>query len=1404
MNITSLYKKTKKLFRSPKKFFSDSKFFGQTPSVSPSKPESAEDTSDILVEISDNPNDNSKKLAVLFGFAPWKYEFIGDYLKNYRILCIRQGVSWNKVCKELDKLEDFTFFVWSYSDARNMLNQYAERRNINIIRVEDGFLRSVDLGKIHSKPYSLTFDHSGLYFNADQPSDIENLLQNYDFAADEKLTRKTKALLSLFRSMNLSKYNIPCHIPVSSILGPKIRKRVLVLGQVMADASIRYGRASEWNSDKLLNLAIHENPNAEILYRPHPDLKDTKKGTFSVPERVNLFNADVSLGELFSHVDNVYVITSLSGFEALLHGLKVTVVGMPFYAGWGLTDDRQRLDRRTRTLTMEELFCGAYLLYPQYLLNADDPVEACLATMLRLYAERYMKILQNFSDTFITKNFAILGKTEYWPILLTSDHFFNHINTYGKKFLSAFPLQTVFSREDGPFWQKTMTHYLAGLTRKNPAAFAKFISAIHPLISNEAYKELLRKLWSTDPSKHLLSCWARACEKEQDYVKAYEALSYITSNQALPNPGYADLPIPKNNWAYALELARLDKEQKKLAAATERYCDLLLSGCSLPGIFQGLAEIAYLRFDFTSARKLWTLVALMYPAYKPGKARLEAARNMVLSRDDVCGIIQQLSLSCWEDISLVVAISSISNIFQDSFTILPLEISLSQMKTEDNIILKAKASISNMYPQNAERLLLSYKPSKKEIISYSITMSMALSYQKKYNDAINIMKNINKYYSTPQIYREILRIGIMSGDYNFCSDILCEAKSKNIDVGDMYIRKVNIGCLKIKDSYATFREMKFSRILKFYLNNKYTQSIDNFEKTAKYIMVVSCFGPGDEIRFASFYKKISYKLSEKTVCFTCDPRLLKLLRRGYPELVFHPVKRIRSLLGLKDFRDYQQLPASELHVAFDNTGWAIAQKMDKVILSTDILGDIIDDKSSFAGTPFLKADPDEVTQWQERLEPLRNSMLLIGISWRSSLVSSARNEHYLTIQELSPLFEVPGILFVNLQYDECSEEVAWVEQHYPGKLIHFAELDQYNDLDGTAALMKALDLVISPATTVAELAGALGCPTWLLSNSSELHWRKKDNSDVDVWYNTVRHIEGSILGNKESMVCNLINQIKNIEKEYLIKQVKQLRKKINTELMTERWKSTTSKNAERLDYSYKNNALDRLHEKNFINIIHKYCPQPCSILDVGSGTGALAIKLYDNNYDVTCIDISNEMVSLFNKNKKDRNIKVILSDIFTYKSKYQFDAIICRYVFPHYNEFSILIESISKHMRKGGLLFFDSFSKDSIECASSLCHESYQFIHDHTFQNLASFSKNDLEKICKKLNLDIISRIPLSLYHRNPYFSIGSDISEYDSKLEYFCSKDDVMQFLDYMQTSCIAHMPPNISGNYINVLLKK
>jgi capsular polysaccharide export protein len=63
----------------------------------------------------------------------------------------------------------------------------------------------------------------------------------------------------------------------------------------------------------------------------------------------------------------VYTVSSQLGFEALIAGKSVTCFGVPFYAGWGLTDDRVEVPRRGKKRSVEQVFAAAYLLYARYL-----------------------------------------------------------------------------------------------------------------------------------------------------------------------------------------------------------------------------------------------------------------------------------------------------------------------------------------------------------------------------------------------------------------------------------------------------------------------------------------------------------------------------------------------------------------------------------------------------------------------------------------------------------------------------------------------------------------------------------------------------------------------------------------------------------------------------------------------------------------------------------------------------------------------------------------------------------------------------------------------------------------------------------------------------------------------------
>ncbi|RVM30120.1 capsular polysaccharide export protein, LipB/KpsS family [Sinorhizobium meliloti] len=250
------------------------------------------------------------------------------------------------------------------------LDTLAKARNIPVIFIEDGFLRSVRPSASRTPPLSLVLDGRALYFDCRHPSDLEMLLKTYDFDADAALMERARAGIALLTESGISKYNSARQRTAEEVYGVKTRKRVLVVGQVEDDASVRYGCLSRMSNNDLVRLAASEQADAQILYKPHPDVLSRVRPARSNPDDVahlcELVAENLPLAEALRTVDHVYTITSLAGFEALIRGIPVTTAGCPFYSGWGLTDDRQPNPRRGRRLSIEALFAGAYLLYPRY------------------------------------------------------------------------------------------------------------------------------------------------------------------------------------------------------------------------------------------------------------------------------------------------------------------------------------------------------------------------------------------------------------------------------------------------------------------------------------------------------------------------------------------------------------------------------------------------------------------------------------------------------------------------------------------------------------------------------------------------------------------------------------------------------------------------------------------------------------------------------------------------------------------------------------------------------------------------------------------------------------------------------------------------------------------------------
>jgi capsular polysaccharide export protein len=259
--------------------------------------------------------------------------------------------------------------VWS-SVMPPGLPARARTAGVPLVQVEDGFVRSAGLGVLLAPAASLVLDGRGIHYDPSAPSDLEALLAEAEFTP--ALLARAARLREALIAGAVTKYNLPGAAPPLDL--PPGRRAILVPGQVEDDAAVRRGGARLRTNLDLLRAVRRENPDAAVLYKPHPDVEaGMRRGAVPPDEAGRLADrvlSGVPVGPLYALVDEVHCLSSLSGFEALLRGRRVVTHGRPFYAGWGLTEDRDPPPRRGRRLPLDALVAGALILYPRY----RDPV----------------------------------------------------------------------------------------------------------------------------------------------------------------------------------------------------------------------------------------------------------------------------------------------------------------------------------------------------------------------------------------------------------------------------------------------------------------------------------------------------------------------------------------------------------------------------------------------------------------------------------------------------------------------------------------------------------------------------------------------------------------------------------------------------------------------------------------------------------------------------------------------------------------------------------------------------------------------------------------------------------------------------------------------------------------------
>ncbi|EGU0327997.1 capsular polysaccharide biosynthesis protein [Campylobacter jejuni] len=374
------------------------------------------DTIQTLAKYKDIEKVNSNRLFML-GFTLWKRHFIKPFFnaKDNEIIFLNSLKSLVRYkLKEDDK-----FFIWGkkYDEntLKNLLLVKAKEQNLTnfspkVSLVEDGFIRSISLGSDLTRPFSLIVDDKGLYIDPNKPSKLEELLQNEIF--DENMLNRAKNIIKILLENRFSKYNGLKHenLKINAKTGQKI---ILIPAQVEDDASMILGGFGLSTLD-LLKEVRSKNQDAYIIFKPHPDVLSGNRVGLKDETRILEFCdeivKDCSIDSAIKIADEIHTITSTSGFDALLRAKKVFTYGMPFYAGWGLTKDKHRCERRTRKLSLEELVAGALITYPRYINPKTKTlceIEVCLDIMLNLqkdyFSKKHIKLAIDFKTFMLRK-----------------------------------------------------------------------------------------------------------------------------------------------------------------------------------------------------------------------------------------------------------------------------------------------------------------------------------------------------------------------------------------------------------------------------------------------------------------------------------------------------------------------------------------------------------------------------------------------------------------------------------------------------------------------------------------------------------------------------------------------------------------------------------------------------------------------------------------------------------------------------------------------------------------------------------------------------------------------------------------------------------------------------------------
>ena len=275
-------------------------------------------------------------------------------------------------------------------------------------------------------------------------------------------------------------------------------------------------------------------------------------------------------------------------------------------------------------------------------------------------------------------------------------------------------------------------------------------------------------------------------------------------------------------------------------------------------------------------------------------------------------------------------------------------------------------------------------------------------------------------------------------------------------------------------------------------------------------LLVACEqGIGDELMFAACLPEV-IALADHVI-IECAAKLVPVFRRAFPNSTVRPAE---TWMDDEGFRRHSYAWLDALSPEVQPTLFSPMGSLPLLLNKT---------APHFEHAhPLIKLDGRAVGGWKRRLAKLGDGPK-IGLCWRSGIKAESRDWLYASLMSYCPLLALSGAQFIDLQYDDSAQERLALERTHGLRLHRFDDLDMKDDLDRTAALIGALDLVVSAPTAVSALAGAVGTPGWRVTVGAD--WSLL-GCDYYPWYPNIKSFRLSPSANPTEQIATLAESIK--------------------------------------------------------------------------------------------------------------------------------------------------------------------------------------------------------------------------------------------------------------------------------------